>query len=230
MERTGDSSSDRQDSMCNSTILQNGECDPEENSDRENKTKDLTRESLLNGKIKEEALEDIEGRQDKKVPPGLNVKVEVKTEVKEEELNIKEEKESDDEIAVKDERFSDGEGGSEKWECNGTVMAEGESTANEEESKTRTKELPPVYDPAKYLPRQEDFELVVASVEQLRTLIKKFGDLPENAGGSSSTKESKEQKEAKEVKEGEDTKEEEEEEDKDEEKEGNTKKTKVRVI
>ncbi|XP_047501630.1 histone-lysine N-methyltransferase trr-like [Penaeus chinensis] len=129
---------------------------------------------------------------------------------------------------MKDERVSDEEGGSEKWECNGTAMVEGESSANEEEGKTRTKDLPQVYNPGKYLPRLEDFELVVASVEQLRALIKKFGDLPENAGGSSSTKESKEQKEAKDAKEGGDAKERdaEDEEDEEEEKEANTKKAK----
>ncbi|KAK7066542.1 hypothetical protein SK128_019295, partial [Halocaridina rubra] len=67
-------------------------------------------------------------------------------------------------------------------------------TEEEDACKSSTPSLPAepkaIHDPTPYLPRIEDFELVVTSVEQLRLLIQKFGDLPEAVANANTDKDS----------------------------------------
>lgn len=73
--------------------------------------------------------------------------------------------------------------------CNGSaIKKEVEGDEDSDNSKTSSPVPPPepkpIHDPSPYLPQIEDFELVVTSVEQLRALIKRFGDLPEGSSNA----------------------------------------------
>lgn len=196
-ERT-DYDADRHSSDRDNCLVPNGDCEPGEKwelgKDSERKVNDLISESLMNGKIKDENLES---RDD--ADSSVLIKSEVKDKVKEEEMTVKEEKIDEEEFYVKTKqkhnRPEDISGklseNVEPHSCNGYVKEEEikkeDSFHSENETKASSplppKELLPIYDPYPYLPRLEDFELVVTSVEQLRALIQKFGDLPEGPGG-----------------------------------------------
>lgn len=175
------------------SVTQNGDCAPELKRQLEKtsvKENDLKSESLVNGTDKDEGVENGNLKDDiakTKDELETKVKVEIKREeeIKEElwdlddeRNNIKEENailglETQWDDAVKKEEGTEG-----------TKFSESKT---KERSPSPPKELTPIYDSSPYLPSLEMFELVVTSVEQLRVLIQKFGDLPEGMGTSTST-------------------------------------------
>lgn len=208
-ERT-DNGADRLSSERDNGVVQNGECESKEGQeakcDSDKKVTDLKKsESLMNGQIKDETSkhgEDKEGviktevkveKEDKEKKSSEHSKGSdsekpctqrnVKKEIKTETWTDEEESYDQDKFEPKIKR----EGRSKSHSCNGHVEETSEKLEESENSKasspTPPKDLPPLYDPSAFIPRLEDFELVVTSVEQLRELIKKFGDLPEANGG-----------------------------------------------
>ncbi|KAK3855736.1 hypothetical protein Pcinc_037881 [Petrolisthes cinctipes] len=185
------------------SVVQNGECGPKNKEDliikdsSDDKVCDLKNESLMNGKIKAET--DLEKRvmengnnKDESDTTGVEIKTEIKEEVIE-EMDINH-KELSDGKQLKQEQVKKESNpknlSQDSPSCNGFTDQEknsesksSESSKTKEKSPTPPKVLPPIYDPSPYLPCLKEFELVVTSVEQLRELIKKFGDLPEGAGG-----------------------------------------------
>lgn len=203
-ERTYNGADRFSDNRDSSSVVQNGECGPKDKEDldknSDKKVSDLKNESLLNGKIKTEAETGdrvMENGKDECDKSGVAIKTEVKEESIKEEA--KEHGETVKSEQVKTESnpslsqespscngFTDNQDAGNKQETNSGENCESKSSESKtkEKSLSPPKELPPTYDPTPHLPRIDDFELVVTSVEQLRELIKKFGDLPDGAGGS----------------------------------------------
>lgn len=177
------------------SVTQNGDCDPELKRKLENtsvKENDLKSESLVNGKIKGEVIKNgnLKG-DDVKASDELQSKL--KVEIKK-EVEVKEEKwdsfEDESNSIVKEENAILGL--ETNWdECIKKEEDVEDTKCSEDKTKDKSpsppKELPPIYDSSPYLPNIDMFELVVTSVEQLRTLIQKFGDLPEGLGTGTNT-------------------------------------------
>lgn len=176
------------------SVTQNGDCAPELKRQLEKtsvKESDLKSESLVNGTDKDEGVENGNVKDDI-----VKTKDELETKVK---VEIKREEEIKEELwDLDDERNNIKEenailGLEAQWDDHAVKKEEGTANTKFSESKTKErspsppKELPPIYDPSPYLPSLDMFELVVTSVEQLRVLIQKFGDLPEGMGTSTST-------------------------------------------
>lgn len=142
-------------------------------------------------KYRYETLENSQGSEsDKSCTRPIHSDIKTEIDIKEERLT------ADDESFMQDrnEPKIKMEDGGKSSSCNGHLAENVEKVEQSEKSKvsspTPPQDLPPIYDPSAFLPRLEDFELVVTSVEQLRELIKKFGDLPEpNGGGGEEGKE-----------------------------------------
>ncbi|KAG7177152.1 hypothetical protein Hamer_G000396, partial [Homarus americanus] len=214
LEEQTDNGADRLSSERDTCIVENGECEPEEKkelkADSDRKVSDLISESLMNGRLKDETLGNSDDKDGVKVC-GVPIVSNIKNET--EEKTVKEALEAGEEN-VKTEKLDNSEDDSvktsenqESLSCNGSGVKKEELEIKEEESEhsedesnhkspSPPKELPPIHDSSPYLPRVENFELVVTSVEQLRALIQKFGDLPEGSGGdeeNGSPKKSKEE-------------------------------------
>lgn len=176
------------------SVTQNGECVPELKRKLEKTTvkeNDLKSESLMNGKIKDEVIKNGNIKVDD-VKASDELESKLKVEIKK-EIEVKEEKwDSSEEsnYVVKEENAILGletlwDEGVKKEEDVEDTMCSKDKT--KEKSPSPPKELPPIYDSSPYLPNMEMFELVVTSVEQLRALVQKFGDLPEGMGTSTNT-------------------------------------------
>lgn len=178
-----------------SSVTPNGDCVPEEKRDLENvkvKESDLKVESLPHGKIKEEVIENgkLKDHDEKLVDPGTKVKVEIKEEVDIKEENCDYFENEKGQIRIKDETSILGleshiDEDHIKKEMD--METKGGKDKTKDKSPSPPKELLPIYDSSPYLPDTNMFELVVTSVEQLRALIQKFGDLPEGAGSGSNS-------------------------------------------
>lgn len=179
------------------SVTQNGDCVPEEKRELETANvtvKDLKDESLHQDKVKvkEEVTENGQVKDEKS---NFNLETKLKAEIK-------------DEPDIKEENYNlfESENGLKLTKKEKTILglqstwdedhikrendAEEPKTSEDktkEKSPSPPKELTPIYDGSSYLPDTEMFELVVTSVEQLRTLIQKFGDLPEGAASGSNT-------------------------------------------
>lgn len=190
-----------------SSVTQNGDCVPEEKREREKpvvKENDLKNESLHQDKvkIKEEITENGEVKDNEKTCIDLEskVKVEVKDEldIKEENCNLFEDENGQTRQPKENSILGlqcPWEAATFKKEEEGVQVKKEEDAEEPKSSEDKTKdkspsppkELPPLYDSSPYLPDIDMFELVVTSVEQLRALIQKFGDLPDGAGSGSNS-------------------------------------------
>lgn len=180
-----------------SSVTQNGDCVAEEKRELEeadNKENDLKNESLHLGKVKDEVIENgkVKDNEESSVDLERKIKVEVKEEVdvKEEDCDFFEN--GDKEKLIKKEHAILGlQSSIDDAHIKKEAVDVEETKSSEDKTKDRSpsppKELPPLYDSTPYLPDMDMFELVVTSVEQLRTLIQKFGDLPEGAGSGSNS-------------------------------------------
>lgn len=179
-----------------SSVTQNGDCVPEEKRELEKanaKEDDLKDESLRLGKSKEVTENGKVQENDEKSSGNLESKM--KKEIKE-EMVIKEENCDDLESVNKQKHIKEENailGLASPWDgINIKKEEDVEETKSiedmtKEKSPSPPKELPPIYDGSSCLPDIDMFELVVTSVEQLRSLIQKFGDLPEGAGSGSNS-------------------------------------------
>lgn len=177
-------------------MTQNGDCVPEEKRELEKanaKEDDLKDESLHLGKSKEVTENGKVQENDEK--SSVNLESKIKKEVKE-EMDIKEENCDDLESENKQKLIKDENailGLASPWDEINIKKEEyveetkGSVDKTKEKSPSPPKELPPIYDGSSYLPDIDMFELVVTSVEQLRSLIQKFGDLPEGVGSGSNS-------------------------------------------
>merc|ERR1739842_247159 len=103
------------------------------------------------------------------------------------ESQINGNQDSDGEVSVKSEVKNDME--NDKM-CNGDVKSEeNDKEEKEEDALAELKDMTQydyatdeIWDSSPYEPQIEDFELVVASVEQLRELVLRFGPIPEDLG------------------------------------------------
>lgn len=180
-----------------SSVTQNGDCVPQEKRDLEKaemKESDLKDESLPHGKIKEEVIEN--GKlKDLDEKPGVDSENKVKVEIKE-EFDVKEEncnnfENRNGEKSIKDEKTIMGSDSRLDDDHIKKEVGVEEPKSGKDKTKDKSpsppKDLPPIYDSSPYLPDINMFELVVTSVEQLRALIQKFGDLPEGTGSGSNS-------------------------------------------
>ncbi|XP_068200989.1 uncharacterized bromodomain-containing protein 10-like isoform X2 [Palaemon carinicauda] len=188
--------------------------------------KNLKSESLINGVIKQERVdghiedkavkcENVKTEQCDSADEKLKVKEE-QIDIKEENVDLTEVKKEDSDkqcngelVSTKiksedDQRTENGELKNDvnnSLSCNGSAIKE--ETEGEENSSSKPStpvpptEPKPIHDPSPYLPRIEDFELVVTSVEQLRALVKRFGDLPEGSASSNNENDENSKEEAK---------------------------------
>ena len=135
-------------------------------SDKES-SNDAT-DNLVNGHVKEEPLDAYSNSTSVSSVADINtqeVKKEIKNEIKEEPLDIKEEMDCTGDNVNSEPKTDD------------KVPDLPNGNVNSPDAKENDPKFD-IHDPSPYLPKLEEFELIVDCLDDLRQLIKKFGPLP----------------------------------------------------